>query len=65
MVIPVSSALQFGRGFKQSIYLSVLFSLISVIIGLFASYAFGLASGGTIVMTAILIFILSIFLNKK
>ncbi len=65
MVIPVSSALQFGKGFRQSIYLSILFSLISVIIGLFASYAFGLASGGTIVMTAIAIFIFSIFLNKK
>lgn len=60
MVIPVISAMQYGRGFRFTLILSVVFSLISVIAGLFASYYFGLASGGAIVMVALVIFLLSL-----
>ena len=38
MVIPVMTAMQFARSFKQTVILSVLFSLSSVIAGLFASF---------------------------
>lgn len=65
MVIPVISAIQYGRGFRDTLVLSVAFSLVSVIIGLFASYYFNLASGGAIVVTALIIFLFSFALTKK
>jgi len=65
MVIPVITAIQFSRGFRATILLSVAISLIAVVVGLLVSYYFSLASGGTIVVVALLLFLLSIVLNKK
>lgn len=65
MVIPVISAMQYGRGFRFTLILSVVFSLVSVILGLFASYYLDLASGGAIVLTALIIFIFSLLFSKK
>ncbi len=65
MVIPVISAMQYSKGFRTTLLLSVAFSLISVIVGLFASYYFNLASGGAIVVAALLIFLASIALVKR
>ncbi len=63
MVIPVVAALQYGRGFRTTLLLSVFFSLISVLSGLFISYYLGLASGGTIVLVALGIFLASLCLS--
>ncbi|KKT82064.1 MAG: metal ABC transporter permease [Candidatus Yonathbacteria bacterium RBG_16_43_6] len=65
MVIPVISAVQYGRGFRATLILSVIFSLLSVLIGLFTSYYFNLASGGAIVLVALVIFLLSLAVSKK
>lgn len=65
MVIPVITAMQFGRGFKKTLILSVIFSVISVITGLFTSYYLDLASGGTIVIVALILFLISLFLNRE
>lgn len=65
MVIPVISAMQYGRGFRTTLLLSVVFSILAVTIGLFASYYFNLASGGAIVLVALGIFLLSLALAKK
>jgi zinc transport system permease protein len=59
MVIPVLAATQFGRGFKETMGISVGISVLSVLIGLVISYSFDLATGGTIVLCAIGLFILS------
>lgn len=64
MVIPVVSAMQYGRGFRTTLMLSVAFSLIAVIVGLFASYYLNLASGGAIVLTALVIFLLSLLATR-
>ena len=64
MVIPVISAMQYGRGFRTTLILSVVLSLVSVIVGLFASYYFDLASGGAIVLVALIIFLFSLILGK-
>lgn len=56
MVIPVVTAMRLRRSFTQTIIWSVFFSLASVMIGLYSSYYLGLASGGAIVITALLIF---------
>jgi zinc transport system permease protein len=61
MVIPVITAMQFNRSFKQTLLLSVIISLTSVVTGLFFSYYMGLASGGTIVLVAIAFFIIGLF----
>lgn len=65
MVIPVISAMQYGKGFRTTLLLSVLFSLLSVILGLFASYYFNLASGGAIVVTALIVLVISMLAVKK
>ena len=64
MVMPVVSAKQFGLSFRNTIILSILFSLVSVMSGLFLSYYLDLASGGTIVLIALVIFLLSLILNR-
>lgn len=65
MVIPVMTAMQFARSFKQTVLFAVLFSLIAVVSGLFTSYYINLASGGTIVIISALIFLVSLAYNKK
>lgn len=65
MVIPSISAMQYGKGFRTTLILSVIFSLFSVITGLFASYYFNLASGGAIVLVALCIFLISLGFSKK
>jgi len=65
MVIPVITAIQFRRGFKATIILAVMVSLLAVLIGLVVSYYFSLASGGTIVVVALALFLLSVFVNKR
>jgi|SRR3989344_1848346 len=65
MVIPVVAAMQFGRGFRDTIFLSVGFSLLSVITGLYISYYWSIASGGAIVVVALVIFLLSLLLNTN
>lgn len=65
MVIPVLAAMQYQRGFRQGMALSFVFALVSVISGLVLSYYFDLASGGTIVLVTLLIFIISLFINRK
>lgn len=65
MVIPVVSAMQYGMGFRATLILSVLFSIASVILGLFASYYFNLSSGGAIVVVALIVFVASLIVAKK
>ncbi|MEK7606865.1 MAG: metal ABC transporter permease [Patescibacteria group bacterium] len=65
MVIPVLTALQWKRGFRGTILLSVLFSLLSAILGIFFSYYLGWASGGTIVLISLFFFLLSAFFGRK
>ena len=65
MVIPVITAMQFTRSFSQTLFFSVMISLSAVITGLFVSYYFDLASGGTIVLIALAIFLAGFFFNRK
>ena len=65
MVIPVLSAVQFGKSFLRTAIYSILISLISVITGLFASFYLNLPSGGTIVVIALIFFGSSLLINRK
>lgn len=64
MVIPVITSFQFGLGFKKTLILSIIFSEVSIFFGLYISYYFDLASGGTIVMLNLLFFVISLLFNK-
>jgi zinc transport system permease protein len=64
MVIPVLAAMNLGRGFKNTTVFAVVFSLASVVLGLFVSYWFDLASGGTIVLISIGFFLITLFLRR-
>lgn len=65
MVIPVITALQFQFGFFKSILASIIFSLLSAIIGLFLSYTLDAPSGGVIVLVALFFFLLALFSKKR
>lgn len=65
MVIPTVAALQYQQGFARTIWLALLFALVSVIIGMASSYYFSLPSGATIVMAVLVIFIFSLVINRR
>lgn len=64
IVIPVVTALQLKKSFKQTILYAEIISLFSVITGIISSFYLNLSPGGTIVLLTIFIF-LAVFLVKK
>jgi zinc transport system permease protein len=64
LIIPPAAALQVSRSFRQTLMLSALFGLASLVSGLFLSFWFDLASGGAIVMVSVALFALA-FAAKK
>lgn len=65
MVIPVLTAMQFDRSFRQTLFIAMGVSMTSVMAGLILSYYLDLASGGTIVLTALTLFMVGHFINSK
>lgn len=65
MVIPVLSAVQFRRSFRRTVSLAILCSLAAVFTGLFASFYLNLPSGSAIVVVCLLLFALSLALNRQ
>lgn len=63
LVIPAASAKNISKTFLQLIIYSVIFSLISVIIGLLSSFYLDTASGATIVLSGIVIFVITLISN--
>ncbi|MGE5677681.1 MAG: metal ABC transporter permease [Pseudomonadota bacterium] len=64
MVVPVACSLLVSKSFKNTIFLSVIYALISVIVGLFTSYYFDLAPGGSIVLTSVFLLLINLALRK-
>lgn len=64
MTLPVAASIRIAKGFKQTIFISVIFGEISVLGGLVTSYYLDIAPGGTIVMIAVAILVLTIFYRK-
>lgn len=60
IVIPNVTAMMFGRSFKQTAILSMVFAVFSVTIGILASYNFNIAPGGMIVLLSLMIFLVSL-----
>jgi zinc transport system permease protein len=64
IVIPVVAALQLKKSFWKTLILAEVFSLISVLAGIFASFYLNLPAGGAIVVTTLIIFVLTLFWQK-
>jgi zinc transport system permease protein len=64
MTLPVAASIRVAKGFKQTIGFAVLFGEISVIVGLVSAFYLNLAPGGTIVVTAIIILMVTILIKK-
>jgi len=65
MVIPTVAALQYRVGFRNTMLISLFFAIFSVVFGMSLSYYYSLPSGATIVLSVIVIFIISLIINKK
>jgi zinc transport system permease protein len=57
LVLPALTSLQVSKSFKQAILLSPVFGIASAFLGLFMSLILDIASGATIVLTAMTIFV--------
>lgn len=64
IVIPVITALQFKKNFIKTIFLAELFSLMSIIMGIFVAFYLNLSTSGTIVLIMLAIFILVFSFQK-
>ena len=64
MTLPVAASIRIAKGFKQTIFLSILFGEIAVIGGLVTSFYLDLAPGGTIVIISVIILIATIVWTK-
>jgi len=65
IVIPVVTALQLKKSFKQTIIWAEVISILSVITGIFLSFYFSLSTGGTIVLLMILIFVIVLIAKRN
>lgn len=64
LVIPVVTALQFGKRFGTTLIYAEIISVFSVVTGIIASYYMDLATSGTIVLIMIAIFALTLFVRS-
>lgn len=65
LVLPVVTALQLKKGFRETILWAELFSLSSVLIGIIISFYLNISSGGTIVLLMLVIFGSVLFIKNK
>lgn len=63
LVLPAVSAFQISKSFRSSIFFACLFSIISVLLGIFISFNYNLPTGATIVIININIFLVMFFLK--
>ena len=64
IILPAISALQIVRSFKATIALAGVFAVVSVIMGIFASYVLNFPSGATIVMVNFCFFVGSFLFGR-
>ncbi len=64
LVLPALTSIQIARSFKQTVILSPIFGLISVVLGLLLSLIINSAAGATIVVVGLLIFAIVLGLSK-
>ncbi len=64
IALPVGTALQLNKGFKQTLIYSIMFGFIDIILGLVISYYINCAPGGSIALTSVFVLVL-VLIGKK
>lgn len=64
IALPVAAALQFGRGFKSTLVLSMVFSVTDIMLGLFTSYYLNVAPGGFTALVSVAV-LLAIIVTRR
>ena len=64
IALPVASALQFEKGFKATLVLSVVFSVADIMLGLILSYYLGVAPGGFTALVSVAVLLLVIVVKR-
>ncbi len=64
MIIPVAGAMKIGKSFKNTVFIAIIFSETSVLMGLWLSFVFGIPSGATIVLFNIFILLMVVTLKQ-
>ncbi len=64
LILPAVTAFQVARGFKYALIFAAVFSLFSVISGIFISFIFNLPTGAAIVLLNFLLFLLALSCKK-
>jgi zinc transport system permease protein len=64
LVLPAVTSVQLSNSLRQTVILSPVFGLLSVILGLLASIILDTASGATIVLVGLAIFLLALFIKR-
>jgi len=65
LVIPVAAASQVAQGFRETLYLSVLFGQCSILLGIGFSVWQGLPSGGSVIVVAIGIYLAATLVSDR
>lgn len=65
IVVPVATAIQLKKNFNKTLILSVLFGLVDILLGLFLSYHFDSAPGGTISLTSVIVLVITLILKRN
>ena len=65
LVIPVITALQFRRSFLPTLFIAQGVAIASVVTGMWISFLYNLATGGTIVLISLSLFFISSFYTNK
>lgn len=65
LVIPAASAKNISRTFREMLFYSLAFGVLSVLAGIFGSFYLNTASGATVVLTSIVIFALTLLFRVR
>ena len=63
LILPASSSLQISKSFQNTIILSIIISIISVLTGVIVSFIINIPTGATIVVTNSVIFFIILFIK--
>lgn len=64
IALPVATALQLEKGFKETLIYSIIFSFIDIMLGLFLSYYLNVAPGGFTAIVSVVVLVLVLIFKK-
>jgi zinc transport system permease protein len=65
VVIPPASAMNVAHSFKSTMLYSIIFGITSAVLGILFSYLLNISTGPTIVLTAFIIFLITIVIRRR